>query len=185
MKTTRVKLLFISLFFSAATPFMLFSAEGLKSSTVQFCFKATLLAIAIEKGNVEEVKKLLDGNANPNACRYMQYSDNKVQLDDKESDALSVLVYASGLDCSKIVKLLIEARANTNGPSGTSSSVLNAAVEEGHLAVIKLLIDNNASVDLKDDNDDTPLSIAEKGDPKVRELLRAANKNQNVYEEVD
>lgn len=103
---------------------------------------------AVEKLDLARVKELLDKGADPN-----EYSKN----------GLFPLFRAVDSENTEIASLLIQHGANVKqrtkvGPAFFSSIV--GPCQDGHLEMVKLLIENGVDVDVKEFRDFTPLRIA-------------------------
>ena len=103
----------------------------------------TPLSYAVEQGNRELVKALLDAGANPNAKTEGGRIPLQLALDHKE-----------------IVELLLSAKADPNLSSEGGSTPLTAAIENGANEAIEILIKAGANVNLRDGYGSSPLQVA-------------------------
>ncbi len=88
---------------------------------------------AVGTKNLEEVKRLLDGGADPNFG---------------SSGGDSVLVFAASTGSAEIVRVLIDKGANVDVSSGGNSALVTA-VATGSTEIVRVLIDKGANVDGK------------------------------------
>lgn len=97
----------------------------------------TPLHFAVDKGNYELCKYLLDHKANVNALNLFEYSP---------------LHYAIYYKHDSIIKLLIDNGADIFAISGLGDSPSSIAIENGSTSTIKLLLDKGLSVNFKGRN---------------------------------
>lgn len=156
------------------TPLMLAAVEGkadavalLLERGVQVNTKAqnniTALYLASKGGHVPTLQLLLDAGAEVNG-----------------SDAFGVtpLITACAMGHTDAAALLVEHRAlvDAHAAGGGNVSALKYAAQLGHAAIVELLLNAGASVDIKDDAGITPLLAAcNRGHLPVVELLLAHN----------
>ena len=101
---------------------------------------------AAERGDLDEVKRLIAEGANLNA------------IDDKLGG--TPLHYAALRGHKAIAELLIAKGADVNASDHLGTTALHWTVIFDHLAVVKLLIANGADVNAKAVNGQTPRSLA-------------------------
>ena len=65
-----------------------------------------------------------------------------------------------------MVKVLIKSGASIKEKNVYGETALHKAVRKGNLEIVKLLIENSAEIDSKDNNQDSPLCLAYKMDLK-------------------
>lgn len=105
-----------------------------------------MLIIATRNNNIILVQELIDAGANVNAQDSFGWT------------SLHIAVY---YDCKDITKLLISRGANVNYINGnTNITALNLAINQCSTDMVKLLLDNGASVYSQDNKGDTPLHMA-------------------------
>ncbi|KAH8598618.1 ankyrin repeat-containing domain protein [Bisporella sp. PMI_857] len=106
-------------------------------------------------------------------------------LDDKDAEKQTALIWAAELGYKKVVKLLIEKGASVDTQGGNFGNALQAASFNGHEAVVKLLIDKGASVDTQGGNFANALQAAStRGHEVIVKLLiekGASVDNQGDY----
>ncbi len=103
------------------------------------------LCDAAKKGNLSEVKRLLDNGAEVNY-------ENK--------NGLTVLDLAAFNGYSKVVKLLLDNGAEVNYESKNGTTALISAVIFNKNKVAKVLLDNGANVNYENKNGTTALIVA-------------------------
>ena len=130
---------------------------------------------AIQNGDLEKVRKLLDSGANV----------NKVNPRTERTP----LSFAVSIDKPEIAKLLIERGANIHTPDADGATPLLLATQHrNNFEVSNLLIEKGARVNTQNNSGETPLmSAVALDDLKLAKLLidRGANVNkENVFEPV-
>ena len=123
------------------------------------------LSVAVESQDLCLVKLLLDNGANPNRMN--------------SEEGFTVLSLSCRLNNYDIAKLLIESGAEVDGAGDTGFDYIHYpllhAVESNNIKLVQLLIDNNCTVDVKDKQDETPFTIAERNNnQQMIDLLRQA-----------
>ncbi|KAJ5935926.1 hypothetical protein N7454_005224 [Penicillium verhagenii] len=116
------------------------------------------LQAAALNGSAETVKILLDAHADVNAQGGCY------------GNALQAAA-ASRNGGAKVVKILLDAYADVNAQGGQHGTTLLAAIYQGDLDTIEILLHMGADISLTDELDRTPLHIAASRD-KVHVLLR-------------
>ncbi|KAM5351889.1 hypothetical protein ACJ41O_004612 [Fusarium nematophilum] len=96
------------------------------------------LNMAASNGDVERIRRLLQGNAK-------QYID----INAEDEDGTPPLIYASCFGHEPVVHALIEAGADVNQQDRNQWTALMWAMTNRHKGIAKLLLDNNASSDQK------------------------------------
>lgn len=139
------------------------------------------LHIALEGGDTELARVLLENNANPNRLAMWDAplhiavrSDSQEVVDllldaggiteSLNGDGETPLIIAAAQGSVVIAKQLLDRGANPDSSKARFNSPLLAACREGHLDVAKLLLDGGASVDKADVEDSTPLFFAVQAD---------------------
>jgi ankyrin repeat protein len=109
----------------------------------------TPLHSAVLNNNLALVKLLLESYANPNVV---------------DKDGFPPLAYAAKQGYLEVAKLLLVKNANPDGIAGEGEelpcSPLQLAIENGHVAMVKLLLDSNADVYMPDYYGNLPLQLA-------------------------
>ena len=156
MKTTRTKILFASILFSAAMPSMIFSAEAEEISKDKLSQEKIWKCVGfVFNGQLAEAKQWLAENNNID-----------VNTPDKYQNYL--LHYATDKYNVKMTKLLIEHKANVNCRDKENHTALHifclypCGSFKDQEKMVNFLLENNADLQAKDSNDDTPLTLAEK-----------------------
>lgn len=115
----------------------------------------TPLIIAVEQNNCENVEYLLISGANPNVTDLCAAPSNLESFDDMDlCTGLSALMVASKKGNKRIVRMLINARANVNAVSNQGYTALDFAVEYNHPHIVQMLVKAGAKV-----NGHTPTSM--------------------------
>ncbi|OGB84173.1 hypothetical protein A3F66_04490 [candidate division TM6 bacterium RIFCSPHIGHO2_12_FULL_32_22] len=113
----------------------------------------------ISKGNIEEVRNILDSGANVNKPSR------------RGTVPLMLAVFYNNPD---MVKLLIDKGADVNQADKDGNTPLTWAAREGHIGIVKLLLDSGADVNQADKYEETPLKLASKsGHIDIVKLLEA------------
>jgi hypothetical protein len=112
---------------------------------------------AIEKGDKEKVKELLDKRA---------------EINIRDNDGWTPLMYASKNNDLEIIKLLLEKGANVNLTDKYGQTALILASANGHKEAVELLLEKGADVNIQDEDGWTALMFAsQNGYKEVVELL--------------
>lgn len=123
---------------------------------------------AIELGNVQEVRRLLEAGADVNA---------------RDNLGATPLHHAAAAGHSKLLKLLITEGADINARNNEGVSPLYVAVDRGGAKAAALLISSGADVNIRTQSDFTPLTpAATNGDLSVVRLLIDHNADVNVID---
>jgi uncharacterized protein len=121
---------------------------------------ATPLLSAVQFGNLELVKFLLNHDADPNATRGDGYTCLDWVVESENSDSLAIM------------RLLLDARANTHGGDAEGRTALHLAARRGYVEKAALLIEAGSNVNAQTCDGETPLmEAAECGCPEVVRLL--------------
>ena len=127
------------------------------------------LCDSAENGDIAEVKRLLDGGANPNAAKY---------------DGWTALMYASFYGHAEIVKMLLSAGANPNAANFYNETALfNASkmIYAKSAEIMKMLLAAGANPNAADKDGWTALMImAKKRHPEIVKMLLSAGADVNV-----
>ena len=125
----------------------------------------TPLHAAASRGNIEVVKFLIQKGADINAEDNDGYTSLHKAVWQEVIEVAKVLVSVEGIK----VNTLCSAK-RSNG-SIRRSTPLHEAVFNDNVELAYLLVSRGAKVDAKDDGDDTPLDIAERRSPAMRDCL--------------
>lgn len=117
------------------------------------------LFAAIRKGDVAEVKRLLDAGADPNRREALVTPPRLATRDPggKPYEGDTPLFVAVGYQAVPIVRLLLERGANPNGRSQWGKTALMEAMRADTTDIAHLLLDRGAKVDIGDERGNTAL----------------------------
>ncbi len=128
--------------------------------------ESTSILDAVENGDLEKVKMLLENNPRSVLCR--------------DNIGLSALHAAALKGDTGLVKLLLDSRADVNAAYIDGSTPLHFAAY-GHKDIVELLLANRADVNSKDNIGYTPLHLAaRRGYQDIVELLLANKADVNA-----
>ncbi|XP_063152770.1 cyclin-dependent kinase inhibitor 2A-like isoform X2 [Candoia aspera] len=115
------------------------------------------LSRAAAEGNVADLRRLLDGGADPNGLNV--YGRSAIQV--------------MKLGNPKVADLLLQRGANPNLPDPSTGSLpVHDAAREGFLDTLQVLLSGGARLDLPDDRGRLPLDVAaENGQSHVVRFL--------------
>lgn len=113
-------------------------------------YRADTLHGAVERNNIDEVKRLIKEGENVNKIVSLRFYKTSA----------APLHIAATKGCSDIAALLIEKKANINILDNDKRTPLHIASFWGQTDVVQVLIDNKAILDLKDSKGYTPLHLA-------------------------
>jgi ankyrin repeat protein len=114
------------------------------------------LSVAVLSEEICLVKLLLDNGANPNRM----LSENGLTV-------LSLISWSENGDIVyEIAKLLIEKGANVDGLGDTGFDYINYpllyAIQGNHIKLVQLLFDHHCEIDIRDNEGDTPFTVAKR-----------------------
>jgi len=115
-----------------------------------YVYQSGSLHGAVERGDIDEVKRLINEGENVNKIVYFR-AFNLSQ---------TPLHIAAEKGYYDIAELLIQKKANINILNNESRTPLHTASQWGHYDVVQLLLDNNAKKNIKDSKGYTPLHCA-------------------------
>ena len=115
----------------------------------------------VERGNFEEVQRLLDSG-----------TDIEVKADCD----YTVLIFAASSGRTKAVKFLLDRGANVNARDSWDHTPLLLAAHNGHTEIVSILLSHGADVNAKDKDGDTALASASRENHKdiVKLLINPA-----------
>lgn len=127
-------------------------------------------AVAIERGDAEKVQALIDGGAA--ADTLIDYGEHKI----------TPLMKAAWEGDAAIVALLLEKGAKVNAQAtDTKETALHNAVSQGHVEVVKLLLDAKADFKIQNTFGFDPFTTAAAaGNRDIADMLLAAGANVNA-----
>ena len=151
----------------------------------------TALHVAVEHGNLEIVKFLLERGADVNAKNKSNLTPICTMGADNENTGIEILklLIAKGADVNvpnedketllmkasedgslEGVKMFLEAGANPNLRDDEGQTALMLACEDGSLSVVKALLEAGAKPNFKDEDGETALQKTDSGE--IKQLLR-------------
>lgn len=163
--------------------------------------KDSSLCQVAEKGDVAEVKRLLDDGVNVNQkdkygrpplgiAAYKGHVDIvKLLLDsggDVEAETrigkAQPLYWAAEAGKVDVVKVLLDYNAKLDAKAEDGTTALHVAANSGHVDLVKLLLERGADAEAKDNNGDPVLfyAIEGAGNPGIVELLLSSGANVNA-----
>ncbi len=90
----------------------------------------------------------------------------------KNRDGQTVLIWAAKNECTEIVELLIQKGADVNAKDKENWTALMLVIRNGNMEITKLLIENNADVHAKTNGNWTALMLASRyGNTEITKLL--------------
>ena len=124
-------------------------------------------------------RKFLEAVKSKNRNDTRKYS-NLVDVNIKDSDGWTALMYATDNDDKKMINLLIELGADVNIQDDDGQTALMNAIFVNATNSAKYLIKHGANINIKDNIGQTPLMIAAlSNEPEVGELLILEGANIN------
>lgn len=146
----------------------------------------TALHMAAESGNSDSIQELLNNHANP----FLKNNDNKTALDiakrnkDKTSQKIledcmqiynDLFLAVKDGNVNRASELLSSKMINLNFKNEKGDTLLNAAIKNGHLEIVNLLLDNNVNPNQTDSSSFTPLYLAIKlNNPDIMQKILTA-----------
>lgn len=116
---------------------------------------------ALEKGNADVVRSLIDEGMNINILR----------------DGVTPLMIAASKGHVDIASMLLEAGANINARSESGKTALHLSAEQSGTAVVDLLVHSGIDPDAKDASGRTALDIAK--ERRSKDVIQIIQKHQN------
>jgi ankyrin repeat protein len=102
-------------------------------------------------------------------------------LEEHDTTGRTALIWAAELGFIKVVKILLDKKADFNTQGGDYGNALQAASAKGHQAVIELLLEKGANINTQEGNYSNALQIASiNGHQAVVELLLEKGANINI-----
>jgi len=125
-------------------------SEQAEQKYIEYQQKMSVLIDAVNKGDAEEIKRLIKEGADVNGAYY-------ISLPNYSSEQRRPLITAISKRNTEIVKLLIELGADVNAKEEIGSiydriitPALIVAVRHGYTEIVKLLIEAGADVNIKE-----------------------------------
>ncbi|HLM01596.1 MAG TPA: ankyrin repeat domain-containing protein, partial [Pyrinomonadaceae bacterium] len=156
---------------------------------------ATALHVAVDMGNAEIARYLLDMGAKINA-RDKERRTPLMSIDSDASPELvrmlldyrarvnafdvggnTPLMLAAQYENAEVLRVLLDAGANLNAQNKEGKTALMLAAENDCYANVEALLEAGANVALRDRDGDTAMDLA--GDEKIQSLLKSYNAKEN------
>jgi tetratricopeptide (TPR) repeat protein len=131
----------------------------LKLSTLIILF-CMCLAPTAYAGELEN--KLMSEAINNNAKEVRALAEKGANVNAKDSDGATALIWAAYYGNTDVVRVLIEKGADVNAGNNKKQTALHLAADKGHTNIARLLVDKGADVNAKDMFNDTAALIADK-----------------------
>ena len=143
------------------------------------------LCEAAKKANIGEIRRMLDGGADPNqsdkpgvtplmqAAAFGGAEALKVLLDSgadvnrSNTNGFTALMWAATQGRAPIVKMLLDRGANPNLTNNKGGSALMGAAGFGYAEIFQILLEKGANPDLRDDSGKTACDFAEESSEEI------------------
>ena len=133
---------------------------------VQYSFKPKSMNEAIRKGDITEVKMIIESTKASVKSKYKAYP---------------LLMTAAGCGHKDIVELLLSKGANVNASTSWGSTALSVAARDGETNMVEFLLSNGANVNSKEYDGYTALSrAAMNGHTQIVKILLSKGANVNI-----
>ncbi|KAK2613020.1 hypothetical protein QQS21_000949 [Conoideocrella luteorostrata] len=151
---------------------------GSEVDAKDFDYGLTSLLLAVERGSLLIVKKLLEKKADVKVADSNNWTPlflaterghtaivnlllkKGIEFDSRDKYGWTPLMWAAACGHQAIIKLLLKAGAKVEVKDENGITPLSLAAEQGSRIAVKLLLDNGANVEAKDNGGRTPLSWA-------------------------
>lgn len=149
----------------------------------------TALHIAVENGNREIAKYLLDMGARINARDKQRRTplmsidtdatpelvrmllDHRAKVNVFDTKGNTALIYAAEYENAEILRVLLDAGAQVNAQNKAGKTALMIAAENNYAENVKVLLEAGANVGLRDKEGETALNLSD--DEAIKELLKS------------
>ncbi|XP_077974410.1 uncharacterized protein LOC120329316 isoform X2 [Styela clava] len=133
----------------------------------------TSLLIAANYGQLETIQLLIDHGADITAVDKQERNVLHQCAEEDRADVLQKILQ----DHKKIRELM-------NAPDKYGDTPLHTSASKGHFTILKVLLEQNAAMDLKNDDEQTPLHLAAK-EGRVRVIKELIRKDKSVIRDDD
>lgn len=141
---------------------------------------APALILAVQSGNLEIVRVLVHRAPWTNASG--DYSLETVNINAKDKEGDSALMWAVKDDRADIVKFLLKEGADVNAGNTRGETPLMLAARNGQIDMVKLLLKEGADVNAKSIDGETASTLAAKeGQSQVLNVLSKSSPNAAAY----
>jgi len=156
---------------------------------------ATALHVAVDVGNMEIAKYLLDMGAKINArdkerrtpLMSLDYNakpelarmllDHRAKVNAFDTEGNTALMFAANYENAEVLRVLIDAGARINAQNKEGKTALMFAAENDYYDSVKVLLEAGADVSLRDKDGESALDLTD--DEKIRDLLKSYNAKES------
>jgi len=118
--------------------------------------------------------KLMNEAINNNAKEVRALAEKGANVNAKDSDGATALIWAAYFGNIDVVWVLIEKGADVNASNNKKQTALHLAADKGHTNIARLLVEKSADINIKDMFGDTPAIIADKQNhPQTAAAIRS------------
>lgn len=158
--------------------------EGIICHYVEVILKKYSEVIVLAKSNIKSsnlppIFQLIKDN---NFIEFEELLKNNIDLDERNNEGQTPLIYAASIGNSKAVKMILDRDGfDIDARDNNGNSAFMVASEKGYIGIVKMLLGRNASIDSRNSNNETALILAvENGKIEVSEFLIESGAKTNV-----
>ncbi|MDP2815339.1 MAG: ankyrin repeat domain-containing protein [Rectinemataceae bacterium] len=107
----------------------------------------TPLMQAVEKGDINTVKQLLDKGVDLNEIGYADRDITIREITINKNITMTALAFAAWKGHTNVVKLLLDKGADINAVDDHGYTPLRSAIYKGHTDIVKMLLDKGADIE--------------------------------------
>ncbi|MDD5007115.1 MAG: ankyrin repeat domain-containing protein [Syntrophorhabdaceae bacterium] len=131
-----------------------------------------ITVFVVSAGELEN--KLMDEAINNQANAVRTLIEKGANVNAKDSDGYTALLWAAYYGNTDVVRALIEKGADVNAQNKRKQTPLHLAADKGHTNTARLLVEKGADVNAKDTFGDTPAITADKQNhPQTAAIIRS------------